>query len=111
MSVPRAGGSDVLGNASGRAQSEAGRRYDMATRYMFPNGLRLRGRDLARKERIQVSDTGKTAEKGVSRREMTGKERMRVSDTGKTAKKGVSRARGRGCEFVRFFIKIKQNSR
>ena len=47
MSVPWAGGSDVPGNASGRALSEAGRRYDMATRYMFPNGLRLRGRDLA----------------------------------------------------------------
>lgn len=63
MSVPWAGGSDVPGNASGGALSEAGRRYDMATRYMFPNGLRLRGRDLAGKERMQVSDTGKTAEK------------------------------------------------
>ena len=52
-------------------------------------GVGAIGRVGTRRDRER--DTGKTAEKGVSRWEMAGKERMRVSDTGKMAKKGVSR--------------------
>jgi len=39
MSVPWAGGSDVPGNASGGALSEAGRRYDMARGSCFRMGI------------------------------------------------------------------------
>lgn len=59
-------------------------------------------------EQDRVSDTGKTAEKGVSRREQAGKERMRVSDAGKTAKKGVSRM-GDGGKRARASQRHKEN--
>lgn len=55
-----------------------------------------RGGELTGTECVGVSDTGKTAEKGVSWQELAGTECVRVSDTGKTAKKGVSRMGDRG---------------
>ena len=59
-------------------------------------GVRCQGKSRNRRERER--DTGKSAEKGVSRMEFDDKEGKRGSDTGKAAEKGVSRRGNDGKE-------------
>ena len=68
-------------------------------------GQGVRRQRKSRNRRERERDTGKSAEKGVSRTEFDSKEGKCGSDTGKSAEKGVSRM-GWG-----FFIKMKQISR